>query len=553
MKRRINLYSESFSLLLSMGRQWIVLLILGLNFSLYGQVKTSVDTTTIRIGEEILYSLEVEADSTELVLFPEGQSFLPLEVIESYKVDTAFGEAKFRLIKKYGLTQFDSGAYTIPSQKIVINDRVYSSDSIRVEVRDVPVDTSKQKMFEIKPAIEVGNPPFDFITLLYWLIPLLVIGALLFYLIRRKKRKDAEEEELPPYEEALVSLKKLDSSNLLKEQKSKAYYSQLTEIVKRYLDREIDDTALESTSDELIARLQLHKDAGNFDFDLQTIKKLDSILKRADLVKFAKMDMAENQAVSDRNTIEEIITETHDAVPEPTEEELLQDELYAEELRKKRQFRRVLYGSVAGLVLLVITTVALASTFGWDYLKDNVIGHPTKELAEGEWYRSEYGIPAVIIETPVILERKEVEMPEAIRESIQASNFFVYGSMLDHFYLVVNTTLYKQAVDVELEKALEGALSAFEQRGAKNMIVKTEQFETNQGIKGMKAFGSFESENPLQQNGVKQNYELLVFGQQGAVQQIIVAYMESDPYAAEMVERIINSIELEVQQNQRTP
>ena len=141
MKRRINLYNELFKPFPGMGKLWIVLLILGLNFSLYGQVKTSVDTTTIRIGEEIRYSLEVEVDSTDLVLFPEGQSFMPLEVIESYKVDTAFGEAKYRLIKKYGLTQFDSGAYIIPSQKIVINDRVFSSDSIRVEVRDVPVDT----------------------------------------------------------------------------------------------------------------------------------------------------------------------------------------------------------------------------------------------------------------------------------------------------------------------------------------------------------------------------------------------------------------------------
>ena len=50
---------------------------------LKAQVKTQVDTTLIRIGEEIQYQIEVEADSTDLVLFPEGQSFLPLEVIES--------------------------------------------------------------------------------------------------------------------------------------------------------------------------------------------------------------------------------------------------------------------------------------------------------------------------------------------------------------------------------------------------------------------------------------------------------------------------------------
>lgn len=520
------------------------------SLKIHAQIRSSVDTTQIRIGEEIKYTIEVEADSTDLVLFPEGQSFLPLEVIESYKVDTTFEQAKYRLIKKYGLTQFDTGAYAIPPQKIVINEKVFSTDSLKIEVLNVPVDTTKQKMYEIKPAIEVGSSPFNFKKLLYWLLPILVLAGLAIYLFRRKKRKEAEMQQLPPFEEALISLQKLDASTLLLENRSKDYYSQLTEIVKRYLDREIDDTALESTTDELIERLQLHKDSGNFEFDSETIKNLNSILKRADLVKFAKMKMAEVQATSDRKAIEQIITETHEAVPEPTEEELLENKLYAEELRRKRRFKRVLYGSLTGILLLILTTVGFASVYGWDYLKDNIIGHPTKDLAEGQWYRSEYGIPAVIMETPVVLERKEVALPEEAGENIKASRFFVYGSMLDRFYMVVNTTLFAQPIDIELEKALDGALSTIEQQGAKNLIVKTEGFETEKGIKGIKAFGSFESENPLIKNGVKQNYQLLVFGQQGALQQIMVAYLDSDPYAEDMVTRIINSIELEIQQSQ---
>ncbi|MEE3225517.1 MAG: hypothetical protein VX253_06300 [Bacteroidota bacterium] len=45
------------------------------------QVKGVVDTTSIRIGEQITYEFQVEADSTDLVLFPEGQTFQPLEMI----------------------------------------------------------------------------------------------------------------------------------------------------------------------------------------------------------------------------------------------------------------------------------------------------------------------------------------------------------------------------------------------------------------------------------------------------------------------------------------
>lgn len=534
--------------LLHSARYAVIAVCFLVGFTAQAQLTSRVDTTNIRIGEEIKYTVEVVADSTDLVLFPEGQSFLPLEMIESYKVDTTFEQAKYRLIKKYGLTQFDSGSYTIPPQKIVINERVFSTDSIMIEVADVPVDTTKQKMYEIKPFTEVGSSPFNFLKLLYWLVPLLLIVGVGWYLFRRKKQREAREEQLPPYEEALASLQKLDASNLLKSRRSKHYYSQLTEIVKRYLDREIDDTALESTTDELIERLQLHKDAGHFEFDSETIAKLNAILKRADLVKFAKMEIDQLQASTDRNAVEEIITETHEVVPEPTEEELLMNELYAQEQRRKRRTKRIIYGGAIGVATIIIAGVILSYTYGWDYLKDNIIGHPTKDLVEGQWYRSEYGVPAVIMETPVVLKRKELNLPEATKQEIENNSLFVYGSLVDRFYIVVNTTLYKQPLEGDLEKILESSLAAFEAQGAKNMVVKTESFETEKGIKGLKAYGSFENENPFVKGNDTQNYEMLVFGQKGALQQVIIASLDSDPYAEQLVDRIRNSIELEVQQ-----
>ena len=47
-----------------------------------------IDTTKIRIGEQINYKINVETDSTSLVVFPEGQTFLPLESVEALKIDT---------------------------------------------------------------------------------------------------------------------------------------------------------------------------------------------------------------------------------------------------------------------------------------------------------------------------------------------------------------------------------------------------------------------------------------------------------------------------------
>ena len=511
------------------------------------EVTSSIDSTKIKIGEELLYTINVQVDSTDVVVFPEEQTFGPLEMIESYKTDTTFEATKYRLIKKYGLTQFDSGRYTIPPQRIFINNQPFLTDSIRVEVKDVVVDTTKQKMFDIKPAVEVKGPPFDWLLLLYWLLPILAIIALAVYLFQRKKRKDAAEKQLPPYEEAIFALKKLDNSQLLKENKSKEYYSSLTEIVKRYLDREVDESALESTSNELITRLMMHKDAGNFDFDLETIRKLDMIFKRADLVKFAKMNQQVGQAEVDRETIEEIINETHEVIPEPSEEELLKNQEYLERLHKRKVRRKWILGISGVLVAIFLAGIVYGSISGFDNLKDKVFGNQLRELSEGRWIKSEYGNPAVIIETPKVLVRTEAPITNADESAISGRDFFTYGKMTSPLFIMVSTTQFSQEQDIALEAALEGVLSELERSGAKNLLVKRDDFETDKGIKGIKAYGEFNVQ--VADNKVLKetsSYELLLFAQQNGLQEVLIVYHDDGKYAEKIIKRMEASIELEI-------
>ncbi len=514
----------------------------------YAQVTSKADTTLIRIGEEIQYTIQVEADTTSLVLFPEGASFGALEVIESYKVDTNKVNEKYRLLKKYGLTQFDSGSYTIPSQRVMIDDRAFSTDSVRVEVRDVPVDTTQQKMFDIKPAIEVDRVPFNWALLGYILLALLIVGGIVFYFFRRKKRKEAREKQLPPYEEAMVALDELDRAPYLKEQKSKEYYSSLTEIVKRYLDREVDEKALESTSDELIARLQLHKDAGQFDIDTETLQQLHAILKRADLVKFAKMTQELGQAQSDRKTIEEVINKSKEALPDPTEEELRENEAYLEMLAKRRKKRRWMYGMASVIGAVVIAALIYGSITGFDNLKDKVFGNEMRDLAEGRWYKSEYGNPAVIIETPEVLRRVEDTLPEQAQEGVRNMSVFTEGTLRDALYVNVSVIqLPPSNQEIDLNRALDGSLTELERRGAKNMIVKRDEFETESGIKGVREYGNFNvqvSETKMLKE--KSDYELLLFAQQGGIQTVLVVYQNDERFAEDIKNRIINSVELEI-------
>ena len=85
------------------------------------RVAATIDTIAITIGEDIQYNIEVKVDSTALVIFPQGQTFLPFEIIDTTKVDVQKLADEALWKRSYSLIQFDSGSYYIPRQKVMVN------------------------------------------------------------------------------------------------------------------------------------------------------------------------------------------------------------------------------------------------------------------------------------------------------------------------------------------------------------------------------------------------------------------------------------------------
>ncbi|UKM65706.2 BatD family protein [Flavobacteriaceae bacterium GSB9] len=518
----------------------------------FSQVKSAVDSTSIKIGEQITYHIQVETDSTTLVVFPEGQTFSPLEMIESYDVDTLKNKAKVNLIKKYGLTQFDSGKYTIPKQKIIVGDKTFFTDSLQVEVRNIEIDTTKG-LYDIKPIMAVKKQGSNWWK--YVLLTLLILGVLaflLYWFIWRKKPLTEEEQIalLPPYDQAKLALKKLDESQYLEQENLKDYYSELTFIIRKYLDEKVYDRALESTTDELITRLKLLKEGNQVDLSQEDIKNLERILKRADLVKFAKSAPDIELAKIDRDTIDVEIDHVKEALPEPTEEEKLLDEKYREEQEQKKKRKKVWLTVGISVFLLLVTITGLSIKFGFDYVKDTIIGHDSKELLEGEWITSEYGFPPITISTPKVLKRTTPQLPEQMAQQMELTQFS-YGSLIDRFQIQVATTKIRNLGEnkIDLQKAIDGSLKLFESAGAQNIITKSEKFETPNGAEGLKVFGSMDSPVLGTDKLEKGNYVILGFTAENVIQQVLLFYKEQDVYAEQMVERILNSVELKKAEN----
>jgi hypothetical protein len=284
---------------------YIFLLIYGVGFSQSSKIKVEIDTTNIRIGEQFQYKISV--DETENVIIPKLSNLKGLEVVDTLKIDTI----KNKLVQKYILTGFDSGAFYIPQQQIFIKNQAFLTDSLLVNVATVAIDTTKIKKFPIKSIKGEAYQFDDFKNYVYWAIAVLILMLLLLYYFLFRKKKETEEEIivplLPPYEEAIEKLQELDKKLLWQNNHVKKYYSELTDIVREYIERELKVPALEITTDELINVLDDFNEVKSIETDKETIYKLRKLLQESDLVKFAKSKPMSHQIEQDRKDAKNVI------------------------------------------------------------------------------------------------------------------------------------------------------------------------------------------------------------------------------------------------------
>ncbi|MFT6869788.1 MAG: hypothetical protein ACJA2L_001041 [Polaribacter sp.] len=290
---------------------FLFLLFSAVAFTQNPMVKVQIETSNIRIGEQ--FNLKISVNETENVILPKLE-LKGLEVIDSAKIDTI----RNMIIQKYIITGFDSGAFYIPQQQVFVKNQAFLTDSLLVNVATVATDTTKIKKYPIK---SIKKEPYvfdDFKIYIYLLIAaLIIIGFWIYYFVIRKRKIDEDEptyKALPPYEEAIYKLNELDEKLLWQNNKVKEYYSELTDIVRGYIERELKVPALEKTSDEIIDMLKDFHDASAINTNKTTIQKLKDLLREADLVKFAKSKPLAPEIEEDRKDAEEVL---HNLKPKP--------------------------------------------------------------------------------------------------------------------------------------------------------------------------------------------------------------------------------------------
>ena len=518
-------------------------------FGFSQKVTTSIDSSQIKIGSQFNLTLKASVNAKDKVVFPNAKNFGALEVLESYPIDTIKNNSQYELIKKYGLTQFDSGKYLIPKLIVKINQKDFQTDSLSIVVNNVKVDTTKQQMYDIKDIIATEEEPrSEWWKLLVLLALIIASGFGSYFIIKRLQKGKVKEEEFfaSPIEKAIAYLQNLDKKQLVQKGDVKEYYSEMTDIARTYIEESVHIQAMESTSSELMDSLKKAISEKKMFVNREELDKFRQVLENSDLVKFAKSKPLQFEIEKDKSIVDKFLLIVDKALPR-TEEQA--EALFAEEVRrkelKKQKFMRTAISVGIAVVLFVISLGIFAYTFGLDYLKEHHIGYTTEELLEKEWITSEYGEPAIVIETPKVLKRNNDEkIQNNLPENVKSTNRFMYGSIIDDFSIVLVTTAFKDTTKIDLEVALENDLKELERFGAKNIIVKTADFENVKGLSGKKSYGSFTTFNEITKEDQKMSYEIVVFAQAGGAQEFFLIYKEDDEHAKQIMEKIQNSIEL---------
>lgn len=293
-------------------------------------VETSLDSTTILIGQQVNLHAKVTAPKGTRVIFPEyaeGTLTEGVEVLECSKIDTTYPSAnQWCLERAYLLTSFDSAVYELPALEVLISDSAYRSrNNLMLKVNTVEVDTLHPDSLHGNLDAPI-NLPFKWdasfsceglaagslsTSLMIWVLLLAFVVCLCRLLKHEPLQKRITLPPPPPAHKVAVSeIEKLKSQVVETEEGLKEYYDRLTQIVRTYIESRFQIDAREMTTAQLLHALAESEN----EVALHEVREL---FETADLVKFAKMQTSTSDNECSMKYALEYVEQTKDEVTQP--------------------------------------------------------------------------------------------------------------------------------------------------------------------------------------------------------------------------------------------
>ena len=273
---------------------FLLLVSCGISHAQPFKAEATLDSARILIGDQIYLNVNITQPADARVSFPDIEKQTPqgIEILESSERDTtSLNDNNIGISQRYLLTSFDTGKVNLPSFTFpyTYNGQQGSiqTQPLAMSVQPVKVDTT-ETIFDIKAPF---GAPLTFMEALPYILGVLglaLLAWLIHYIVKKRRRQEPLIAPRKPREPAHIyaqrELDRLKEEKLWQNDKVKAYYSRLSEILRTYLWMRYSIKTLERTTDEILDSLQ------QSDFsDDHLYSRLEDTLRLSDLVKFAKM------------------------------------------------------------------------------------------------------------------------------------------------------------------------------------------------------------------------------------------------------------------------
>ena len=275
-----------------------------------------IDTKKILIGDH--FELQLKGEVAEGINFqwpiiPDTVS--SLDFVDISSIDTLTEGGTWKLTQTLTLTSFDSGYVALPPLTLKAGNEEASSQALAIAV-DFPELSEEQDYYDIKEPLE---PPFNWVPVLIGAAIVIALGAAIWFLIRwfknrKNKQELTPEQMLTPYEYAQLQITEIEQEQLWQAGKIKEYYSRLTDVMRLYMERQMDINAMESTADELIDKMH------EIRLPKELQERINELLHLSALVKYAKEKPGVGQNEAALKTTKDFLEQTKPAEKEENAE-----------------------------------------------------------------------------------------------------------------------------------------------------------------------------------------------------------------------------------------
>jgi len=277
-------------------------------FTLSFSQRAKFEKQEITVGDQVKLHLEISANTGKNIQFPVFDKEI-VKGIEVLKVsDIKKDKSGKYLMQEIVVTSFEDSLFLIEGLKFIVDGDTLLSNPIRLKVSYFKPDSAfvskidTTQMFKIADIKTPIDTPMTFkeFFMRFGIYVLIGIGLImLLFLIRFfiKKKKKGEltvftkpEPKIPSHVKAFERIELLKKNELHKKENLKPFYSELSDIIRTYIEERFQIPARESVTNEIIDKFN------TTEFAEKGIKnKLRELLSLSDTVKFAKNKPADHE------------------------------------------------------------------------------------------------------------------------------------------------------------------------------------------------------------------------------------------------------------------